>query len=144
MAKVAQFDVEGWRQRLEQAGITVQSNAEAMTLLNRVFNANQKLREKGLPVLRINTDLLEQLRQAEDRLRAPMEANTKAIEDRAAAMRKAEEELNRSRDRAIETLLDFVQRDLESVEKLVDNRARQENKILRILAEHPDLAELDL
>ena len=142
MAKVARFNVDEWRQRLEKAGVTVGSNAEAMAILNRVFDANQKLVERGLPALRVNVNLLEQLRQAEDSLRAPMEANTRSLEDRAKALAKAEAEMNKSRDSATDRLQDIVRRGLEGVDKLEDTRARAENEALKTLAEHPELRRL--
>ena len=142
LAEASAFNFDKWRAALHAVGIETKNLAEAKTILARVGFANQRLVKRGLPTLRVNANLLDQLRQAEDNLRIPMEANTQAIADRAKALAKAEAELNKSRDRAIESLLQFVRRDLEGMDKLIDNRAQELNQIETFLAKHPDLRHL--
>ena len=97
LAKVAQFDIEGWRKKLAESEIEVRSNEEAMLLLNRVSDVNNKLREKGLPPLKLNKDLLEQLRAAEDGFRFSTDAGTDALEKRAKAVERLNEQLEKQR-----------------------------------------------
>ena len=142
MADASAFNFEKWRAALHAVGIETKNLAEAKTLLARVGFANQQLLKRGLPTLRVNANLLEQLRQAEDNLRTPMEANTRAIQERAKALAKAEAELNKSRDSATDRLLDIVRRGLEGVDKLGDTRARAEHRVLEDQKKHPELRQL--
>lgn len=100
MAKVAAFDVEGWRKRLEEAGVTVRDNAQAMTILQRVSDANNKLRAAGLPTLQISADLLTQLEQAEKRLAKATGEGTVNLERQAAALERFND-IVRQRERGV-------------------------------------------
>ncbi len=93
LAKVAQFDIEGWRKKLADAEIEVRSNEDALLLLNRVSAINNKLREEGLEPLRLNKDLLGQLREAEDRLRFSTDAGTDAVKDRTKELESFKKQL---------------------------------------------------
>ena len=204
MAKVAQFDIEGWRKSLADAGIEVRSNEAALLLLNRVTDVNIKLREKGLEPLRLNKDLEVQLRAAEDSLRFATDEGTAALERRAKALEALQKQLERrefklsleglgeveqerakasrdleeifaqargfpdemaravaiaeamvlktqsdlakklsaARDEAARVLLEAIDRQLEGIEKVEDERAADLEKFRAIVKEYEGLREL--
>ncbi len=121
MAKVAQFDIEGWRKRLADAEIEVRSNEDALLLLNRVSAINNKLREEGLEPLKVNKDLLAQLGAAEDRLRFSTEEGTEALQRRISAQEKFLEQLE---ERAFRTRLEGLS-DIDRLRARTDREVEQ-------------------
>jgi len=133
IAKVAAFDVESWRERLEAAGVTVRDNAQAMTILERVSAANNNLREAGLPPLRITADLMDRLAEAERRFAS-------AAGDSTIELAKRQQQLESFREKLEQRSFRAGLEGLGPEQRILAQSAEEIRKIQEQLRELPEAA----